>query len=412
VVVKPAEQASRRRILFLLPFAPRRDATHGGGRVLAGLIAELALRHRVALLYLRTAEEPPLDSMLQERCEWVREVQRPPLGRSLGQRWLRHARLLSPLLSGRPAWVTDWSVDAFAQSVRALAQSWSPEIVQVEYQVMAQYLPALDACPAPRILTAYEPAAAAARQVVPLHHGPAWMFYALDALAWRRFECQAITRVQALVVFTERDRRTLEPMARGLPISCIGPTIDLPPQPLDALGHPPARLVFVGNFGHPPNQDAAERLIRGIFPLVLERAPETWLTVVGPEPAAALIGTDGGHITITGAVPDTAPYLNQAALVVVPLRIGGGIRVKVLEALGAGKAVVASPLAAEGLDVVDGQHIVLAETDKQFSDAIVGLLADPERRRSLATCARAWAEEHFDRTARTAAYERLYDRLT
>jgi glycosyltransferase involved in cell wall biosynthesis len=410
--VRPAEQTGRRRILFLLPFAPRRDATHGGGRVLAGLIAELALRQRVALVYLRAAEEPPLDPLLQERCEWVEEVQRPSLGRSFGQRWWRHARLLNPLLRGRPAWVTDSSVGGFAQRLRARAQSWMPEIIQVEYQVMAQYLPALDHCPAPRILTVYEPAAATAQQLIELHRGLAQMYYLLDALAWQRFESQAMTQVQTLVVFTERDRRTLEMTAKGLPITCIAPNIELRACPLDALGQAPSSLVFVGNFGHPPNQDAAERLTRGIFPLVLARLPQTWLTIVGPEPPMALIAQGGGHVTITGVVPDTTPYLNRAALVVVPLRIGGGIRVKVLEALGAGKAVVASPLAAEGLDVVDGQHIVLAETDRQFCDAILGLLADPERRRSLATCARVWAEERFGWPTRIAAYEQLYERLT
>jgi len=99
------------------------------------------------------------------------------------------------------------------------------------------------------------------------------------------------------------------------------------------------------------------------------------------------------------------------ALVVVPLRLGGGMRAKVLEALAAGKAVVASSLAVEGLDLVDGEHVLLAETDQQFCDAIVQLLADPARRTALAAHAYAWAHAQLGWERSIAAYERLYESL-
>jgi glycosyltransferase involved in cell wall biosynthesis len=105
------------------------------------------------------------------------------------------------------------------------------------------------------------------------------------------------------------------------------------------------------------------------------------------------------------------PYLDRAAVVVVPLRMGGGMRVKVLEALAAGKAVVASRLAVEGLDVVDGKQILLAETDKQFIDAIVQLLYYTERRTALAVCARAWACANLGWEGSIAAYDALYESL-
>ena len=117
-------------------------------------------------------------------------------------------------------------------------------------------------------------------------------------------------------------------------------------------------------------------------------------------------------VVVTGRVPDVTPYLDRAAVVVVPLRLGGGMRVKVLEALGAGKAVVASSLAVEGLDVVDGEHVLLAETDQQFSDAIVQLLSDPTRRKALAAHAYAWAHAHLGWERSIAAYEGLYESLT
>src|SRR5438128_2426016 len=91
---------SKRRLLFLLPFPPRLDATHGGGRATAQLLAKLATRHRIALLYLRAPADPPVDTILQERCELVEEVMRPDPGFSFAQGWSR----IGSLLRGRPLW--------------------------------------------------------------------------------------------------------------------------------------------------------------------------------------------------------------------------------------------------------------------------------------------------------------------
>jgi glycosyltransferase involved in cell wall biosynthesis len=105
------------------------------------------------------------------------------------------------------------------------------------------------------------------------------------------------------------------------------------------------------------------------------------------------------------------PFLDDANVVVAPLRRGGGMRVKVMEALAAGKAVVASPLAAAGLDVTHGQQLLLAERDDEFASLIVNLLNDPAERRRLAESARSWAATNLDWRRPVAAYEALHDRL-
>jgi glycosyltransferase involved in cell wall biosynthesis len=135
------------------------------------------------------------------------------------------------------------------------------------------------------------------------------------------------------------------------------------------------------------------------------------LYIVGDHPTPQIRQMANATVVVTGRVPDVTPYLDRAALVVVPLRLGGGMRVKVLEALAAGKAVVASPLAVEGLDVMDGKHVLLADSDRQFSDAIVQLLTQPERRTALAAHARSWARANLDWEGPIAAYERLYQNL-
>jgi polysaccharide biosynthesis protein PslH len=111
-------------------------------------------------------------------------------------------------------------------------------------------------------------------------------------------------------------------------------------------------------------------------------------------------------------VPDIRPYLDAGAVVASPIRLGGGMRVKILEAITSGKAVVASPVALEGLPLRDGREVVVAERDGEFVDAIVTLLRDPVRRVALARAARRWAEEHLDLDISVRAYEDLYEFLT
>lgn len=399
---------ARRRLLCLLPFAPRLDAPHGGGRATAQLLGHLAARHEVALLYMRGEDEPPIDVCLAARCGLAEEVPRPD------QQAARRAGPLATalaLLRGTPLWVGDWASPRYAARARALAQSWRPDVVQLEFSVMAQYLPALDACPAPRVLTEHDPPAAAAQELWRSGRAAGRLFPYLNVRAWQRYERAIARRVQAVVVFTERDRQAVARFARETPVVRIPLGMTLPARPLDPLGAAPASLLFVGNFVHPPNLDAAVRLIRDIFPLVRERCPDLRLQIVGDRPPPQLRQLASAQVDVTGRVPDVTPYLDRAALVVAPLRLGGGMRVKVLEALAAGKALVASPLAAEGLDLADGEQIVLARSDAEFADAIARLLADPGRRAALAARARAWACANLGWETSMAGYEALYERL-
>ena len=133
------------------------------------------------------------------------------------------------------------------------------------------------------------------------------------------------------------------------------------------------------------------------------------IAVAYPPPELLARGRDG--IEVTGRVPDVAPWLNAAALVVVPLRLGGGMRVKVVEALAYGKAVVASPRALEGLNVTDGVEVAVADSDDQFVSRILSLLESPDARGALARKAREWAVANLGAERWVAEYEALYDQL-
>jgi len=396
------------RLLLLAPFAPRLEATHGGGRVLARFLTEITARHEVAVLCFREADEPGADRWFHERCQVLEEIERPSSRRV--PRALRYRQITGALARSRPAWVADWWSDGFARTARAIAGRFGPDIVQAETHVMGQYLAGLGV-DAPRVLVSHE---APGRAAPYLQGGPrtfAPLIHLLEARSWRRYETSVYRLADSIVVFTDEDRESVRGLAGGTTIDVIPPGAVLPEDPLDPLGRPPPRILFVGSFIHPPNVDAARRLIRSIFPAVRERIPEAKLLVVGDRPPEDLRAAVSDDVIVTGRVPDVTPYLDEAAVVVAPMHLGGGMRMKIVDALAAGKAIVATPLAVEGLGLRDGETVSIVADDHRMVGSIVDLLEHEDRRASLATRARAWADRHLGWDRTIEGYERLYLRL-
>ena len=391
-----------RRLLFLAPYPPRRDALHGGARAMAHLIGGLAERHRVALLCLKDDDEAGIGPDLRERCEIAEELPRRGRRRSknLRERVGKHLRTAESLLSFRPKWATWCALPAFEERLRVLGHRWRPEVIQAEYHVMGQYLSCVEG--PRRVLNQYEPGAPAAREG--WRSGERGLRRYLEMRAWERYERAVSRRADAVVVLTARDREAMLPYSPAARLVVIPLGIEIPERPLDPAGRPPPSILFVGSFHHPPNVEAAVRLARSIFPRVRQRCPGAELHLIGDGP----LEVGGPGVTVAGRVPDVGPWLDRAAVVAAPLASGGGMRVKVLEALAAGKAVVASPLAAEGLD---GAPLFLAGSDEETAGAIACLIEDRDRRVALAADARKWAERHLGWRRTVAAFEDLYERL-
>jgi polysaccharide biosynthesis protein PslH len=398
------------KILFLLPFPARLDADHGGGRAVAGLLSRLADRHSLAVVYLRGQGEPELDENLRLRCDFVEEVLRPAVS------WAGRSPILASLTMGKPVWALEWWVEDFSRAARRAAASWQPDIIQVEFSILGQYLASLEDCPAPRILVDHDPGAGGAADRQKYAGGLSKIKLGFDVWAWKRYERAIARRAQALVVFTSHDRDSWGARCGDTPMVEIPLGMDLPAEPLNPLGASPESILFYGSYSHPPNVDAARRLVKVIFPALHVRHPQLTLFLVGGEfpndlrPSAdqAVVGQ---RIKVTGRVKEVTPYLDSAAVIAAPLRLGGGMRVKVMEALGLGKAVVASPRAAAGLAVENGREILLAESDEDFVAAIDHLLASPEERKRLASQARQWAVANLRWEHTLNAYEGLYRRL-
>lgn len=371
----------------------------------------LAALHPVALLYLRRPEEPPIDEALRRRCALVQEVMLPGNAESPLQRRARDLRAELALFRGVPLWVSyTWSA-RFAKVLREMVAGWRPDIVQIEYHIMGQYLRALGRSRAPTVLRQHEPGAATARHRNSRRRGIGRLVSALDGVVWRRYEHDLMRRADAVVTFTSQDLATLRELAPSAPLVQIPLAIDLPDRAADPVGASPPQLLFIGSFIHPPNVAAAERLIHRVFPRVRAKLPDTRLTIIGSNPPASLRGREAEGITVTGEVPDVRPFVESAAVVVIPIDRGGGMRVKVAEALAAGKAVVATARAVEGFEVTSGDQLLLGQSDDELANACLTLLRDPARRAELGARARAWALQHLGWDEPVAAFERLYASL-
>jgi glycosyltransferase involved in cell wall biosynthesis len=158
----------------------------------------------------------------------------------------------------------------------------------------------------------------------------------------------------------------------------------------------PGRIVFVGSMDWDPNEDGVLWFMREIYPRIRREAPGARFTIVGRSPSSRLCAIAGREqgIEITGRVPDVRSYVSRSEVVVVPLRVGGGTRIKIPEAMAMGKAVVSTPIGAEGLSFKAGQEICIAESPDQFAQAVVQLLKNASFRMSIGTAAREAAVRH------------------
>jgi polysaccharide biosynthesis protein PslH len=206
-------------------------------------------------------------------------------------------------------------------------------------------------------------------------------------------ERRSYSRFSFAITVSESDQHLLRKRCSSLPTEVLpnGADVDYY-QPASQLGQSKT-LVYVGHYGYPPNADAILYFCREILPLVRQAAPGVQTLAVGHEPPHELEDFNG--VRATGSVPDVRPYLAGASVVIVPLRVGGGTRLKILEALAMGKAIVSTSLGAEGLHVTHGQDIILADEPQDFAHWIIRLLQEPDLCAQLGDQGRKLVEREY-----------------
>lgn len=404
-------------VLVATPIAPDPRAPGAIPVLLDAAVRGLAARHAVTLVTAADADDESAQAALGALTRAgvdVRAVVMPATGR-LRRAW-RRARLAARWASGgwprRSVWLGTPALEA---AVARACTERHVDVVQLEDA-------SLGACALPRgvpvVYTEHEVRRARPWRMPARGQRRRWRVWVdeLDWQRWPRHQTAAWHRAGRIQVFSPRDAAAIAAAVPGAAARVrVNPfPIALPRLP-DAQGpaSDPDTLLFAGHFLHGPNVDAAEWLITDILPRVRLRRPGTRLLVVGPDPRGRVraLGSVPG-VTVTGAVSDVGSLLQQAAVVVAPVRIGGGQRMKVLQGMAASRAVVTTSRGAEGVGAACGSGaLVVADTAETLAASVVQLLEQPERGAVIGRLARAYVATHHSPEAYARRANAIYDEL-
>ena len=404
-------------ILFLvpqLPFPPRQGTAIRNW----GLIQHLAARHTITLLSFAETDQSANTPELRAACRRIVVVPAPRRSR---------ADRLRTLLSPHPDLARRlWSPD-FARAFTDLLREPAFDIVHVAGLEMATYLPCVRgahrASPAPNVHCLYDAHNAETvlqrRAFATDLRQPARWAGAL--YAWIQiprigeFEAQACRAADRVICVSEADALALRQLVPALQPIVIPNGINvedytLRDTPYDTGRAATATLVFTGKMDFRPNIDAALWFAGEIWPRIRAVRPEVQWVIVGQKPVERLLRLNGQNgLVITGAVEDVRPFIAGAAVYVAPLRMGGGTRFKLLEAMALARPIVSTTVGAEGFAVASGRELLLADSPADFAAAVISLLADPARAASLGQAGRAFVQAQYDWSAIVPKLERVYE---
>jgi len=219
--------------------------------------------------------------------------------------------------------------------------------------------------------------------------------YAIESAKMTRYERATLARFHHVVAVSKHDREQMLNMEPTCEIAVVPTGVDTRKFRVasPSSAHPP-RIVFTGSMDWEPNIDAVDYFCSEIWPQISHECPDAVLQIVGRAPAAKVLRFASRSVEVTGTVPSVEKYLDKASVVVAPLRIGGGTRLKIFEAMAMGKAVVSTSIGAEGLEVESGRDLLVADGAAAFAEALLLLLRDDGIRRRLETAAVQTAQRH------------------
>lgn len=352
--------------------------------ILCGLAAE---GHEIDFLTFAQPEEAGCER--RELSRICRDVQMVPLTlhnlTSSSDYWGR----LRGLFSSRPYATRRFSSEKMRQCIQASLDKRNLDAIVCDTVYSACNLPQTSL---PLILNNVDVEHVILERYLPFESNPAKRLYArLESRKVKNWEQKICQQSTIGMACSDHDRRALQALAPLLPMFVVPNVVDTETYtPGDSDVEDPNVIVYQGGMDWFPNRDAVEYFVLQIFPMIRRDIPGVRFIVAGRNPSEEFrkqfAKTPG--VEFTGTVPDMRPVIAKAALCVVPLRIGSGTRLKILEAGAMGKGMVSTPLGAEGLDFRDGEEICIAGNSVEFAEAVVALMKNPSRRNELGHAAR------------------------
>lgn len=310
-----------------------------------------------------------------------------------------------------PKIALDWYSPEMASRVRELSPHF--DVVHIEFLQMAFYAHFVRG--ARKVLTDHDLShLSLSRSYFREWAGPGRKSRVAEWRSVRRFHRRACALYDRVVTLTPGDLSLLRRAAPGVRAALIPTGVDCARfsfRPESTIA-PDLDFVFVGHYPHYPNEDAALWFTRRVLPLIRRVRPKARMALVGSSPTGAVSALAGNGVTVTGTVPDVRPWLDRARIFVAPVRLGFGVKGKVLEAFARGRAVVATRAVARGLaGVVPGRHLLAADSPREFADACLSLLERPVLRTGLAARGRALVERSCDWSLSSRLLSGLYEEL-
>ncbi len=363
--------------------------------------------HTVTLATFVRQQERRFTKELESFCESIHSV---PMRRSRAADLRAFA---SSLQTGLPFLVRRDAKREMFELIRRLVQEYDSDIVHADQLTMAQFaLEARKTSGGPRPAIVFDAHNAVwtimerSREAAPWLLRPA---LGLEAARIKRYEAELVQQFDHTLAVSEVDK---EKLIEGRQTPGVDDRGDLRAKvtviPIavdcDAL-RPVERqpgsknIMTMGTLYYPPNADGVRWFLREVYPRIRERVPDCSLTIVGPRPPRDIVEAGrqrADRIEVTGYVEDLEPYFERAAVVVVPVRAASGMRVRILEALARGIAVVTTTTGLEGIEAVNGEHVLVGDEPEEFATQVVRLLNDAELGRRLAANGRRLAEDRYD----------------
>ncbi len=309
--------------------------------------------------------------------------------------------------------VSRFHTKAFTQKLTEVLQAETFDIIQLEMLYMATYLDVIRKySKAPVILRAHNIEHKIWQRIAENCTNPLKKLY-LNHLykALRRFEVRILNKIDGIVAITPVDARNFDRLSHSSNIISIPFGINLETLPEIPAQPEKASLFHIGTMNWFPNEEGIKWLIAEVWPKVLRRLPEINLHLAGRYMPEWLTKLKVERITVDGEVPDVWEYMQNHSIMVVPLFSGSGIRIKIVEAMAAGKAIITTVTGAEGINYENGQHLIIAKDAKAFTDAIERLCNDKSLRDSLGNNARKLIAKEHDNSQLMQKLTGFYDEL-
>jgi glycosyltransferase involved in cell wall biosynthesis len=364
-----------------------------GGKIRSyNILRGLASRHEVTFLsYYPGAPDPEYDTAIRKEFPRAVTVALGDVGGKVGQALHYARRFFSPA----PYSVTKFTDGAVRAKVDELLADHRIDVAVADFLLVTRNFPHRPA--RPTVLFQHNVESALWRRNAKYERNPVKKaIFTIESAKMYRYERTAVSRFDHVVAVSEHDRSLMLEMAPNAPITVVRTGVDVEGfRPVPGASRGERTVMFLGSMDWPANIDGVEYFCDRVWPQVVAAVPDARFRVVGRNPPPRITRFAGESVEIVGGVKSVLPYLHEAAVFVVPLRIGGGTRLKIYEAMAAGVPIVSTAVGAEGLDVQDGKNIVLADDAERFAAAVIELLNSPARRADIAGAAAATASR-FD----------------